>query len=173
MKRVAALLLAVSVYCPGQNISCSLSGTVEDSLGAVFPGLDVTITSIQTGFVRTTKTNQEGFFSFPDLTPSTYTIAITAAAGFKRYTQAGIAISSGEPRSLGVIRLQLGEVTESVTVEAETTPVQLGSGERAGVLTGEEISGMALRGRDFMDAIGLLPGVVDTSDGREAPSPTG
>ena len=41
--------------------------------------------------------------------------------------------------------------------EAEAAPVQLGSGERAGVLTGEEISSIALRGRDFMDAIGLLP----------------
>ena len=39
-------------------------------------------------------------------------------------------------------------------------------------LTGDEIQKMALRGRDFMDAVGLLAGVVDTSDSREAPGPT-
>src|SRR5262245_7192496 len=103
MKRLAALLLAVSAYAPAHNISCSLSGTVEDSLGAVFAGLDVTITSAQNGFVRTTKTNHEGFFTFPNLTPSTYTLVIAGAPGFKRYSQAGVAISSGEARSLGMI----------------------------------------------------------------------
>lgn len=43
--------------------------------------------------------------------------------------------------------------------------------ERASELTGEEMNDIALRGRDFMDAVGLLPGVIDISDSREAPSP--
>ena len=60
---------------------------------------------------------------------------------------------------------------DSITVTADPVPVQLGSGDRAGVLTGDEMQKMALRGRDFMDAVGLLAGVVDTSDAREAPGP--
>lgn len=151
-----------------QNISCSLSGSVQDGMGAAFAGADVAISSDQTGFTRTGKTNPEGFFSFPDLTPSTYTLAISAS-GFKKYVQAGIEIGSGEQRAMGVVKLAIGDVNESITVTAESAPVQLGSSDRAVGITGEELDNMALRGRDFMDAVGLLPGVVDLSDGREAP----
>lgn len=164
------MLVAACLPTAAQNISASLSGTITDSLGAVFPGLEVKAASAQTGFTRATVTNAEGFFSFPDLRPSTYTLAISAP-GFKKYTQSEIVLNSGDQRSLGTISLALGDTAESVTVTAEASPIQLGSGERAGVISAEELDTMALRGRDFMDAVGLLPGVVDTSDSREAPSP--
>ncbi|MFB3828256.1 MAG: carboxypeptidase regulatory-like domain-containing protein [Bryobacteraceae bacterium] len=169
MRRFFATLLFCVSAAPAQNISCSLSGTVQDSMGAVFPGVEVSLASAQTGFTRTTRTNPEGFFSFPDLTPSTYTLVISAP-GFKRHVQEGIEISSGEQRSLRNIALSVGEVSESVTVTAEAAPVQLGSSDRAVGLISEDLENIALRGRDFMDAVGLLPGVVDLSDGREAPN---
>ena len=170
MARLLLLLFVVPALGLGQNVSCSLSGTVQDSVQAVLPGAAVTVTDQQTGFVRSTKTNEAGFFSFPDLTAATYTLSVTAA-GFKRYEQKSIALNSGDQRSLGAIVLALGDVAESVTITAETAPVQLGSSEKADVLTGDDIEGMALRGRDFMDAVGLLAGVVDTADSREAPAP--
>ncbi|MDP2999481.1 MAG: carboxypeptidase regulatory-like domain-containing protein [Bryobacterales bacterium] len=154
----------------GQNVSGSLSGTVQDTLQAVLPGVPVLLTDEQTGFLRTTRSNASGFFSFPDLTAATYTLSV-AAPGFKRYQQNGIALNSGDQRSLGAIVMTVGEVTESVTVTAEAAPVQLGSSEKAGVLTGEVIESMALRGRDFMDAVGLVAGVVDMADSRDAPAP--
>ncbi len=46
------------------------------------------------------------------------------------------------------------------------------AGERAGTLSGEQLDEIALRSRDIFDAISLMPGVVDTSDGRDSPSPT-
>jgi len=170
MKRALFVLLLFSLPALGQNISGSLSGTVEDSSGAMFAGADVKVTNTQTGFVRTTKTNLEGFFALPDLTPGTYNLEITAQ-GFKQYRQEKIELNSGDSRSLPGIRMELGAVTESVTVQAESAPVMLGSSERAGVLNTEDIQGMALRGRDFMDVVGLLPGVVDLADSREAPNP--
>jgi hypothetical protein len=84
----------------------------------------------------------------------------------------GIEINSAEKRTLGVIHLEIGPVSDSVTVTAASNPVMLGSGERASLLTGAEIGGIALRGRDFVDAVGLLPGVVDTAPSREAPNPS-
>jgi hypothetical protein len=164
------VMLAVAAL-RGQNISCALSGAVEDSLAAPFAGIDVNIAGIQTGFVRTSRTNANGFFAFPDLTPGTYTLSISAT-GFTPYHQSGIELNSGEQRSLGSIRLKIGQISDSVTVTAETSAVQLGSSDRAGVLTATQLESLALRGRDFMDALGLLPGVVDTSDNREAPSNT-
>jgi len=113
----------------------------------------------------------KAFFSFPDLTPATFTLSVDSP-GFKRYVQTGIEMGSGQQRSLGRISLQIGEVTEAVTVTAEVASVNLASGEKSGTLTSDQLENLALRGRDIFDAISLLPGVIDTSDGRDAPGPT-
>ena len=170
MNRAILLLLVVSLSALGQNISGSLSGTVQDSSGAAFAGAQVKLSNTETGFLRTARTNMEGFFSFPDLTPGTYDLEVTGE-GFKHYRQEKIPVNSGDSRSTGAIKMELGAVTETLTVSAETTAVSLGGSERVGVLDSEDIQGLALRGRDFMDAIGLLPGVVDTNESREAPNP--
>jgi hypothetical protein len=156
---------------PAQNVSCSLSGTVQDSGGAVIAGVTVRLTGEGNGFVRRATTTGDGFFSFPDLTAATFTLEIEAS-GFKKYRQTGIAMGSGEQRSLGQIHLDIGAVSEQVTVSAEAVSVNLVSGEKSGILTNDELDHLALRGRDIFDAISLLPGVVDTTDGREAPGPT-
>src|SRR5437868_2038224 len=87
---ICVFLLTLGVKSTGsaQNISGSLSGTVQDKLGAVLPEAIISVTNEQ-GFIRTTKTNEVGFFSLPDLTPSTFTIQIKLP-GFKQYTQTGI-----------------------------------------------------------------------------------
>src|SRR5205814_8894443 len=105
----------------------ALSGTVQDPGGSVMAGVKVTLTGEGNGFVRTATTTNEGFFSFPDLTPATFTLSVEAA-GFKRYRQTGIEIGSSEQRSLSRISLQLGEVTEAVTVSAEAIAVNLATG---------------------------------------------
>ena len=165
------LLLLLPALLPAQNTSCSLAGTVQDPAGAVVPGAKVTLTGEGNGFVRTVSTTHEGFFSLPDLTPATFTISIEAP-GFKTYRETGILISADEHRSLGQVKLQVGQVSDSVTVSAEAVTVNTENGERAGTLSGEQLDEIALRGRDIFDAISLMPGVVDTSDGRDSPSPT-
>ena len=169
MKRILAALFLAAALASAQNVSCLLSGTLQDSTDAVIPGAEIKLSATSTGFVRTTKTNSEGFFSFPDLTPATFTLSISVP-GFKSYSQSGIAISSGEQRSAGVVRLQLGGTTETISVTAEQAPGLSASGERAGVLTATELSEVALKGRDFMGAVSLLPGVVDLNEDRESPN---
>jgi hypothetical protein len=170
VKRLVLALL-LPVLLPAQNISCSLAGTVQDSAGAVVPNAKVTLTGQENGFVRTVATTHEGFFSFPDLTPATFTIAIQAP-GFKVYKETGILINADEHRSLGQVKLQVGQVSESVTITADAVTVNTTNGERAGTLSGEQLDEIALRSRDVFDAISLMPGVVDTTDGRDSPSPT-
>jgi hypothetical protein len=154
-----------------QNTSCSLSGTVLDPGGSTVPNAKVTITGEQNGFVRVVNTTRDGFFSIPDLTPATFTVAVEAP-GFKMYRETGITINAEEQRALGQIKLQVGRATESVTVMADAVAVNLANGERAGTLSGEQLDQIALRGRDLFDAVSLMAGVVDTSDGRDAPSPS-
>jgi hypothetical protein len=165
------LLLLLPAVLAAQNTSSALSGTVQDAAGAIIPNVKVTLTGEGNGFVRTVSTTGEGFFSFPDLTPATFTLTIEAP-GFRTYRQTGIALSAAQQRSLGQIRLDVGQVTDSVTVTAEAVTVELSTGERSGTLTGDQLDQIALRGRDVMDAVSLMAGVIDTSDGRDAPGPT-
>lgn len=171
MRLSLSLALILPALLPAQNTSCALSGTVQDPAGAVVPAVNVVITGEGNGFVRTVTTTNQGFFAFPDLTPATFTLSIDAK-GFKSYRQTGIAVSSGEHRDLGNIELQMGQVTETVSVKAEVESVNLVNGERSGELTGDQLDEIALRGRDVFDAVSLMPGVVDTSDGRDAPMPS-
>src|SRR5258708_16238884 len=142
------LVVFVAALLPAQNTSCVLSGMVQDSAGAVIPNAKVSLIGEANGFVRTVKTNNEGFFSFPDLTPATFTLSIEAA-GFKTYRQTGIAINAGEERSLGDLRLAVGRLSESVTVRAEAVPVDLSTGERSGTLTRHQLHQMALPAPDL------------------------
>jgi hypothetical protein len=165
------LALMLPALLPAQNTSGGLSGTVLDPGGAAVPHIKVTLTGEGNGFVRTVTTTGEGFFAFPDLTPATFTLSIDTA-GFKSYRETGIAINSGEERAVGNIKLQIGQVSETVTIKAEVEAVNLVNGERSGTLTGDQLDELALRGRDVFDAVSLMPGVVDTSDGRDAPMPS-
>jgi hypothetical protein len=168
--RYLPLVLLLPTLLSAQNTSGSLSGTVQDAAGAVIPGIKVTLTGEGNGFVRTAITTHEGFFSFPDLTPAAFTLTVEAP-GFKLYRETGITIESGEQRSLGDLKLQVGRVSDSITIAADAVSVNLSTGERSGALTGEQLDKIALRGRDLFDAISLVAGVVDTSDGRDAPGP--
>lgn len=170
MPRLLLVLLCFSLL-RAQNTSCALSGSVHDPAGAPIANGRITLTAEQNGFVRSVTTSHEGFFSFPDLTAAAFTLSVEAP-GFKSYRQTGIEIGAGEQRSLGRITLPVGELSQSVQVTAEAVAVNLISGARTGTLGGDQLDHMALRGRDVFDAIALMPGVVDTSDGRDAPGPT-
>jgi hypothetical protein len=171
MRRLLLFALVLPALLSAQNTSCSLAGTVQDSAGSVIPNAKVTLVGEANGFVRTVSTTGQGFFSFPDLTAASFTVSVEAP-GFKIYKQTGILINADENRSLGQIKLQVGDVNQSVTVAADAVTVNTVNGERAGTLSGEQLDEIALRGRDVFDAISLMPGVVDTTDGRDSPSPT-
>jgi hypothetical protein len=169
--RLLATLLLFSLCVSGQNISSGLSGTVHDPAGAVIAAAQIAITNQGQGFIRREATNAEGFFSFPDLSPGIYDLGISAA-GFGSYRQTDITLNSGEQRNAGIIRLKVGAITDSVTVNADAVSLNTVSGEKAASMGAEELSSLALRGRDVFDAVSLMAGVVDTSDGRDAPGPT-
>ena len=170
MRRLLSVL-CLPVLLVAQNTSSGISGTVQDSAGAVVPVAKVTIRGEANGFIRAVLTNGEGFFSFPDLTPATFTLTVEAP-GFKVYRQTGIQLQADEHRSVGAIKLEVGQLTQAVTVAADAVAVELSTGERSGALTGQQLDEIALRGRDVFDAVSLMAGVVDTSDGRDAPGPS-
>ncbi len=167
---VVLFLLTGLFAVRAQNIAASLSGTVHDSGAAVIPGARVSLVNEATGFARTVKTNHDGFYSYPDLTPGSYALRVEAD-GFRSYQKTGILVSSSDHLSEPVT-LAVGQVNESVTIQAEILSVNTVTGERSGSLTSDQLEQIALRGRDVFDAVGLMAGVVDTTDGRDAPGPT-
>jgi hypothetical protein len=155
-----------------QDVSATLNGTLRDGSGAVIANASVKLISNTTGATKTARTNAEGYFAFPDLQIGAYSIS-AEMPGFKTYRQREITLTAGQIRSLGDITMTVGDVAETVTVEALATVVELSSGEKSGVITREDLENTAIRGRDYLDMLRLLPGVVDESDGREAPGPDG
>ena len=69
------LFLLFPAILAAQNTSSGLSGTVHDAAGSLIPNVKVTLTGEGNGFVRTVSTTSEGFFSFPELTPATFTLS--------------------------------------------------------------------------------------------------
>src|SRR5258708_35683063 len=147
MKTAYLLLLLLPALLPAQNTSCSLAGTVHDPAGAVVPGAKVTLTSEGNGFVRTVSTTHEGFFSLPDLTPATFTIVIEAP-GFKLYRETGVMISADEHRSLGQIRLQVGQVSESVTITSDAVTANTANVQRPATLRAHQPHSLPPPARD-------------------------
>jgi len=169
---LSVIAVAFAMPLSGQDISATLNGTVRDSSGSVIINATVKLASNDTAAVKTAKTNAEGYFAFPNLVIGAYSITVEMT-GFKSYRQRDIVLTAGQVRSVGDITMAVGDIAESVTVEANAAPVELGSSEKAGVITGDDLQNTAIRGRDYLDMLRLMTGVVDESDGREAPGPDG
>jgi hypothetical protein len=165
--RLACLLFFFSVLSYSQNVSSSLQGMVVDPSGAPVPGAGCTLTSRATGLARSAQSAADGSFTLLNLAPGAYDLAVQAP-GFRMLEMKGIDLTASEVRTLGQLKLQLGEVRQSVSVTAESAPIQLGSGERSGTIDANQLNDVAIRGRDVFDLFGVLPGVVDTATSRES-----
>ncbi len=162
-----ACLLALGGSLLGQGLTGQISGTVTDPSGGAVANSAVQLTSIQTSQTRSTNTDNDGRFVFPELLPGNYSITIQNA-GFKKYEQTGISVTATERVTLPAISLQLGAVSETVSVTGQTAAVQTESSERAGLITSREMQEISLKGRSYIGTTRLLPGVIDTAN-RESP----
>ena len=151
-----------------QNIYSTVNGSAVDPSGAAVPGAKGTLVDQSRGAVRNISAGPDGSFVIPNLAPGPYEVTLQAD-GFKKLVIRDVVLTAGEIRSLGRLTLEIGGLVESVTVQAQSTPVQVSSGERSGLVTGQQINDIAVRGRDFASYLVTIPGVVDTgSQGREA-----
>jgi len=163
----SALLFAVTFIAStayAQVTSGTIFGTVKDPTGAMVKDASVTIANPANGITRTVTTGSEGAFVAPNLLPGTYTISVEAK-GFKKSETTGVVLSAADKLNAGEIVLALGAATESVTVSADVGQIQLqsNSGERSDVITGKQLNDIAINGRNVLDYMKLIPGVVGTS----------
>jgi hypothetical protein len=168
MKRLSffvIILFLISVLpCHAQNVSATLTGTVLDPGGGVVPGAEIKLTNQATGVTANLVSNDVGIFVFSAVLPGTYTIEVSSP-GFRTLTMRGIVATAAERRSVGNLTLQVGEVEQRIEVTADASFVQTASSERAGLISGDQVMNLAIKGRDFLGLLSTLPGVSDTNVG--------
>ena len=161
MKTLAgiAILVLTASLCFGQANLATLTGTVTDTGGGVIPGAEVTVINTGTAISRDLTTSAVGSFTFPALIPGDYQLIVTSE-GFQQHVEQGIILRTGDNRRVDV-ELELGQVTESVTVDAQMVTLNTENGVIKGdVIVMEEIQELPLAGRDFTDLAFFVPGVV-------------
>src|SRR6266571_2429531 len=154
----AASAKAIDVYA-------RIRGVVTDPSGAVIPRATVTATNTGTGISSTTTTATDGSYEFVQLpAPSSYDLKCEKS-GFKAYQARHIRLTVTQVYVQDV-QMQLGQVTQEVTVEAAPTQVEKTSIELGATVSGSQIIDIPLNGRNWIQLQQTLPGVVAASDGR-------
>jgi hypothetical protein len=126
-------------------------------------GAKVKVIEAATASSRETLTNDRGDFILNALPAGQYNLSVTMD-GFKTLQQTGVVLPVAERLSVGNLTLQVGALSDRITVSAEGTMVQTASGERSGLVTSNQIDNLLIRGRNVMSLLGLMPGVVDEAD---------
>ncbi len=153
---MAAIALLTSAAFAQTTISTgSVVGTVTDSSGAVVQGAKVTITG-PTGQIVTATSNSQGGYSAGNLIPGLYKARIEAK-GFKT-TQISLDVKVGNTAN-GSAKLEVGQESTVVDVQASDVQVNTEQATVQGVLTASQIENLPVNGRNFLDLAQLEPGV--------------
>src|SRR6266850_3527442 len=155
------IVLAISVFWTGQAYAqvsgATLAGTVTDSSGVVIPNAEVSITNSATGVTRTVTSGNAGLYTAPNLLPGIYDIRITAP-GFSTQVQKGITLTVGAQQALD-IKMQVGQVSQTVEVTTEAPTVELTSSTISAVVNATTVRELPLNGRSWTDLAALQPGI--------------
>ncbi len=139
----------------------SISGTITDEKGGVIPGATVIVRNLDTAIAQTTTSNGEGFYAFTNLPVGRYELEIISQ-GFKPYKRTGLVIDVNTELRIDQ-QLTIGEQAQEVVVSGAAVQVETESTQVGQVVTGTQITGVALNGRSFTDLLALQPGIVPTS----------
>ncbi|MBK9706016.1 MAG: carboxypeptidase regulatory-like domain-containing protein [Acidobacteria bacterium] len=170
---VAILLLSLSstvVHAQTSTVG-NINGTVRDPQGAGVPKTDVVLKEERTGFTRTVKTDDNGFYSAPSLPIGVYTVS-ASPQGFKKTTNTGVELHVSESLVIN-LALQIGEVTETVTVTGETPQLDTTGGKVSSLVSEKQVKELPLNGRNYAALVTTIPGVSPGEGGNFAVRGTG
>ena len=154
---ILLLFSVVAVNLHAQVAGGTISGTVTDSSGRVINNVQITITNVATGITRDLTTNDEGFYSAPNLLPGTYE-AKFSAKGFNTEVRKGIELSVGA--SVGLDQpMRVGSVTETIEVQSEVPAIQTSTSDISAVVNATTVRELPLNGRSWTDLAQLQAGV--------------
>jgi hypothetical protein len=146
-----------------QAVTGTLLGTVTDATGAVLPGATVTVTNTETGFSRTLTADASGEYAAPSIPTGTYSVA-AELSGFKSVQMSNVRVGVDQRVRID-LKLEVGDMAESVTIEASTPLVQTSSSELGTTVEEEQIKTLPLNGRNFVSLTRGVPGVLRGNPG--------
>jgi len=154
---ILLLFSVVAVNLHAQVAGGTISGTVTDSSGRVINNVQIAITNVATGVTRDLATNDEGFYSAPNLLPGTYE-AKFSAKGFNTEVHTGIELSVGA--SVGLDQpMRVGSVAETIQVQSEVPAIQTSTSDISAVVNATTVRELPLNGRSWTDLAQLQAGV--------------
>src|SRR5688500_18315529 len=134
---VLLMLLTLPAAAGAQVLYGSLVGNVSDETGAAVPGATVTILNKATGVSRDATTDATGAYRLDTVQPGTYSVTVQLT-GFRSFTRSDIPVSLNTVARADA-RLQVGQLTESVTVSGEQALLQTDRAEVRSELKAEEL----------------------------------
>ena len=161
MRRTAQfwyLLLAVSAPSALAQTTGSVNGTVIDAQGAALTRAELVLTNVATGQTRQLTSSSEGYFLFSDLSPAVYRLKVSAA-GFKELTLESLTLNVGQQMTVRPT-LDVGSISEKIEVTGTPAPVTTSSSSVAQVVDSQRIERLPLNGRNALQLVALVPGVV-------------
>jgi outer membrane receptor protein involved in Fe transport len=154
---LAAILLAPA-GAAAQQETATVIGTVVDAQKASLPGATVTAKNTETGFVRTGVTDTEGRYRVAAIPPGSYELS-AELQGFGRAVRRGVTLTVGAEAVIN-FDLAIAGVSEEVTVQADAPVVETTTSAVQQTLGRQQIDLLPLAGRDYTNAIRLVPGAA-------------
>jgi hypothetical protein len=150
--------LSASSLAWGQTAATGqIEGTVTDPSHSAVAQATITVSSEATSVTRTAKSNSDGYYVLPLLPPGTYSVQVEAT-GFKTQTSPGVVVQVASTATVN-IRLQVGEASEKVIVEASAEVLQTDSATNGGVVNDKTVPALPLSSRNYTQILDLQPGV--------------
>ena len=163
---LAAVLIAGSSTLAFAQATTTLSGVVKDSAGGVIPGATVVVKDNATGTTLEAVTNTTGVYSIPALQAGTYTVT-ASLTGFKTAQVNNVRIALDTPATVNMT-LEVGQLTETVTVTSSTELVNTQTATVASTLNADQLNRMPTPTRNAINAVMFLPGINTATTNRES-----
>jgi hypothetical protein len=161
----ACIVLILVPFVLAQETNGIIQGTVSDAAGAVMAGATVSVVNDSTAYSRTVTSATDGSYAFTELAPGHYHVRVTRE-GFKTQTQQDIELHAASTVVLNV-KLQVGSVSETITVEANPIAVETTTATLGNITEGAQVRELPLNGLNFIGLALLVPG-ASTQDGFSA-----
>jgi hypothetical protein len=158
LRRVVCIVILASVTTLWASVGGSVSGVVKDASGSVVVNADVVLKETDTGLTYRTHTDCRGSYDFAVLPVGHYVLDVKSD-GFRTYERRAITLDTNAALTLDA-SLQLGNVSEYITVTDDTLHVETVSTQLGEVITGRQITAVPLNGRSYTDLLSLQPGVA-------------
>ena len=156
LRLILPLVLLFSAMLPAQTFRGGVQGTVTDPTGAAVAGAQVTVTNIDTGFVRKATCDGQGNYTATELPLVNYSVS-ASQTGFSTKTVSGVKVEIGSNKRVD-IPLTTGFVKETVQVTADAPMIETSSDTMGGVIEASTVAEIPLNGRDFTKLLEVVPG---------------